>query len=205
MERQGTPLGLSGPLTPSARELEILVLEEGLHPVTFGEGSSTTEDLASDLLEPPAALPAGAAPVRQEDELARRDATIGSLREMLAALHPLVDEVERSEESRRMAEERLGRREQELAALRARLAQSEEALAGLRAALAGAQARPVADVEVLERLRERQRRLQLKLLERNGVLARERARHARTRERLARRDRLARERWNEIRRLRGGS
>jgi hypothetical protein len=207
-----------------AQSLEIVVLEDGLQDVTFAEGSdgygALTWTIADSPPAPfPAAVPAPAPVPAQapaspldserelafERELARKDAKIRELESVLEALRPLAEDAGKSELSRLAAEQRAAICERELADLLQRLTLSEAALAQSQGAAAALRDACEARAVELAGLRERVRQLEHRVRDRDGVLRRERERHAATRAKLAERSKVASERWAEIRRLRSES
>ncbi len=107
-------------------------------------------------------------------ELARKDGTIAELQAMLNGLRGLGDLLAESEKRRLATEARV-------AALESELVQAREDLARL----------PDFDERQLRELEKRE-----------AVLAKERERHAATREKLSERKRVAAERWRELQQLR---
>ena len=191
-------------------------------------GEAPTE--ARDLLGAPEPDPefldlvaeVGAHPATPEDApFDPRGMELAELREMLSRLQPLGDELARTERARLALAARLDASERSVARLAAELGarlradesdrarpagssvRSDSASSGVPgedAALAEAGAEvPPATVETAS---DRERRLEARLAEREGVLERERARLRKAREERDERKRLATERWHEIQALR---
>ena len=153
--------------------------------------------------EPEPALPDGVTDI--EHTLACKDATIKQLQAMLETLLPLSEELGEVEAACRAAERKAERANRELQALRDRLAATSEELEGSRHEVvseADRERSAKAQAEI-KRLKLKIRRLERRALIREGVLSRERKRHASTRQKLTERRAVASQRWNEIRRLRG--
>lgn len=153
-------------------------LSDGVGPPS-APTESTEPDEFAELLEAIGSTASDdSAEAAVRTQLALRDATIAELREMLTRLRGIGDRLARTEQERIRLVDRIAA----LEALRA--AEAEEALCAA------------------ERSQEALERLELKLSEREGVLARERERHAATREKLAEQKRIAAERWHELTHLR---
>lgn len=147
-----------------------------------------------------------AAPADGQRELARRDAEIAELQAMLNAMKPLGLELAELQSARAVAEQHVLARESELTQLREELRVLRLALetapreaAGEPTELLALRAENEALRARIERMKGRQRSLQRRGREREGVLARERKRHAATRAKLAEAKRLASERWKALR------
>ena len=140
-----------------------------------------------------------------EHTVACKDATIKQLQVMLESLLPLSEELEDAQRARRDAERRTAHVKGELRRLRQHLTHTSEELEATRHGndqVLNLQRRRERSKALVKHLRLRIRRLERTQMLREGVLSRERKRHAATREKLKERRAVATERWNEIQRLR---
>lgn len=151
-------------------------------PLPSAPGRSTVDAEFAELLESVGAESA-------DGRVDFRDHELAELREMLARLRPLGDELARTERERLRLTERCAELERRQAQFEQLFARQDEELAELREAKDPDPSRR--EASLLRRLEERE-----------GVLARERERLAQARRQRDERNQVAADRWRELRALR---
>jgi hypothetical protein len=141
--------------------------------------------------------------------LTRKNATIATLQDLLGKLRPMGEQVGTLEQACHAAGERARTAEHRLDGALQRIAELEQDLQRARHLAAELAEQGKTDDELDEaageveaRLSAQVEKLEKRLREREGVLARERKRHAKSRALLKESRALAAERWREIQRLR---